>query len=354
MLGRGIDQIQRYPAPPLIHEHYITSALDYVSLAERRNGSIPRQVAPAYVWGDSLVDIDAREPDLRIVNLETAVTLSEQYLAKGINYRMNPANLPCLSAARIDCVTLANNHVLDWGLQGLLAALEALEGAGIRSVGAGCDLEEAETPAILSTAAGGYLVVHAVGCPSSGVPQEWTARARRPGLHVVSGRRDASANRLAEAIAEAREAGDIVIVSIHWGGNWGYEIRPDERDFAHFLVEEAGVDIVHGHSSHHPRAVEVYRDRTILYGCGDFINDYEGIGGHETYRPDLVLAYLLTTGPDGAFAGLEMLPFRLERFRLNRATRENGTWLVDVLGREYARVGTGLTLDDEGTLQLAR
>lgn len=353
MLGRGIDQIQRFPLPPVIYERYVGSALDYVMFAERKNGPIPRRVAPAYVWGDALADLEARAPDLRIVNLETAATLSAQYLPKGINYRMNPANLPCLSAASIDCVTLANNHMLDWGTKGLLDTLEALEKAGIKTVGAGRDSEAAEAPAILS-ASRARVVIHAVGCPSSGVPQDWAAGPEHPGLHVVNGRRDASATRLAEAIGKARETGDIVIVSIHWGGNWGHDIGEDERDFAHFLVGEAGVDVVHGHSSHHPKAVEVYRDRTILYGCGDFINDYEGIGGHESYRPDLVLAYVLAIEPNGAFAGLEMLPYRLQRFRLNRATREDANWLAEVLGRECGRLGTGVVLAEEGTLHLIR
>lgn len=354
MLGRGIDQIQRFPAPPIIHECYVGSALDYALLAERRNGPIPRRVPPSYVWGDALADIEAREPDLRIINLETAATLSEQYLPKGINYRMNPGNVPCLSAARIDCVTLANNHTLDWGTKGLLETLEALEKAGIKTVGAGRDSEEAEAPAIFRASVGPRVVIHAVGCPSCGIPQDWAARPEHPGLHVVSGRRDASATRLAESIGKARETGDIVVVSIHWGGNWGHDIGQDERDLAHFLVSEAGVDVVHGHSSHHPKAVEVYRDRTILHGCGDFINDYEGIGGHEPYRPELVLAYVLAMEPGGAFAGLEMLPYRLQQFRLNRATREDANWLAEVLGRECARLGTGVTLAEGGTLHLTR
>ena len=66
--------------------------------------------------------------------------------------------------------------------------------------------------------------------------------------------------------------------------------------FAHWLVD-GGVDIVHGHSSHHPRPIEVYRDRLILYGCGDFIDDYEGIEGYEQYRDDLVLMYFATLSP---------------------------------------------------------
>ncbi|MDD3797600.1 MAG: CapA family protein [Novosphingobium sp.] len=353
MLGRGIDQIQPFPAPSAIHEHYCRSACDYIALAERRNGPIPRGVAPEYIWGDALAEIEAHAPDLRIVNLETAVTLSEQYLPKGINYRMNPANLPCLSVAGIDCCVLANNHVLDWGEEGLAETLDVLAKAGFALAGAGHEEREAAEPAILPCG-GGRLVVHAVACPSAGVPPEWAAGAGRPGVHVVSGRLDASAYRLAERIAQDRRTGDIVAVSIHRGGNWGYEIEVQERAFAHFLIAEAGADVVHGHSSHHPRGVEIYRDRAILYGCGDLINDYEGIHGHESFRPDLVLAPLLSLLPDGTFATLEMLPYRLERFRLNRASVEERQWLAETLNLECRRLGTGMTLAPDGRLLLAR
>ncbi len=354
MLGRGLDQIQRFPAPPDIHERYCTSALDYVVLAERVHGPIPRKVAPDYVWGDALNEIEARGAEFRIVNLETAATLSEHYLPKGINYRMNPANLACLTAAKIDCCVLANNHVLDWAREGLVDALQALEAAGLGAVGAGRNLKEATMPAILSSKGEGRLVVHAVACPSSGVPSDWAARAGRPGVHFVTGRLDDSARRLAEDIAGHRRRGDIVAVSIHWGGNWGYKVSNEERELAHFLIDEAGADFIHGHSSHHPRGVEIHRDRAILYGCGDLINDYEGIGGHESYRPELVLAYLLSLRPDGALAGLEMLPYRLGCFRLNRADMEERQWLAEALDRECRCLGTKVVLGPDGNLTLDR
>ena len=354
MLGRGIDQILPCPAPPEIYESCCASALDYVALAERRNGPIPRRVAPGYVWGDMLAELIARGPDLRIVNLETAVTLSDHYVPKGINYRMNPANVSCLQAARIDCCVLANNHVLDWGPEGLGETLEKLEDAGIPTAGAGRDDNEAAKPAIMRLAGGSRLVLHAVACPSSGVPAQWAARTGRPGVHFVTGRLDETASGLAEAIARDRRPGDIIAVSIHWGSNWGYRIDEEERELAHFLVEEAGVDFVHGHSSHHPKGIEIHRDKAILYGCGDLINDYEGIGGHASYRPELVLAYLLSLQPDGAFAKLELLPFRLRRFRLERAGDEERHWLAETLDRECRRFGAGIALGPDGRLKLAR
>ncbi|HHZ10457.1 MAG TPA: CapA family protein, partial [Rhizobiales bacterium] len=167
MTGRGIDQILPRPNDPAIHEDFLKSAEDYVALAERASGPIPRAAAPGYIWGDALGEIGRRRPDLRIVNLETAVTARGRPEPKGINYRMNPANIACLTAAGIDCCVLANNHVLDWGVDGLSDTLAALAAAGIAGAGAGLDEEAAWRPAILD-APGGRLLVLAVGCASAG------------------------------------------------------------------------------------------------------------------------------------------------------------------------------------------
>ena len=100
---------------------------------------------------------------------------------------------------------------------------------------------------------------------------------------------DASVARIAGRVGRLRRTGDVVVMSIHWGPNWGFEIPEEHRRFA--LIDNAGVSIVHGHSSHHPIAIEVYRNRLILYGCGDFLNDYEGISGYEEFLDDLTLRY---------------------------------------------------------------
>jgi poly-gamma-glutamate synthesis protein (capsule biosynthesis protein) len=123
------------------------------------------------------------------------------------------------------------------------------------------------------------------------------------------------------------------VASIHWGTNWGYEVPPAHVRFARRLVD-GGVDVVHGHSSHHPRPIEVYRNRLILYGCGDFINDYEGILGHEEYRPDLTLMYFPTFDAiSGELRDLRMTPMQLRKLRLNRAAPEDARWLRDICGR---------------------
>ena len=107
--------------------------------------------------------------------------------------------------------------------------------------------------------------------------------------------------------------------SIHWGGNWGYQIAPAQVKFAHKLVDEAGVDIIHGHSSHHVKGIEVYKGKLIIYGSGDFLNDYEGIGGYEHFRSELSLMYFVSVEPStGKIVQLQMTPTRIKHFKVNR------------------------------------
>ncbi len=155
MTGRGIDQILPDPVEPTLHEPAVRSAREYVALAENANGPIPRRASWDYVWGDLPAELALSPVALRIANLETAVTRAESWLPKGINYRMSPGNLPVLKAIGWDAVTLANNHVLDWGPEGLLETLERLLAVGIATAGAGRDLEEARAPAVLAVPGGG-------------------------------------------------------------------------------------------------------------------------------------------------------------------------------------------------------
>jgi len=352
MTGRGIDQVLPRPCDPRIFEGYVRSALGYVSLAEEANGPIPRPVDFDYVWGDALAELERRRPDLRLINLETTVTNNDKALPKGINYRMNPDNAPVITAAGIDCCVLANNHVLDWGEAGLLETLQTLKRIDVAAVGAGRDLEAAARPAVLH-APGGRVVVFAFGSPSSGVPHSWAAGNGQPGVNHLPRLGARAFEDVAEQLRGFTRSGDLVVVSIHWGGNWGYDIPDEQREFAHALIDEAGVDIVWGHSSHHPKAIEVHNGRLILYGCGDFLNDYEGIRGYERFRDDLVLMYLPTVGPpDGALRGLRCVPFQIRRFRLHRASSEDARWLSEVLSREGEEYDTRRDDDSDDSLVL--
>lgn len=341
MTGRGIDQVLPYSGNPQIHEPYMTSARDYVKLAEEVNGPIPKPVDFAYIWGDALEELRRANPDVRIINLETAVTASSEFWAgKGIHYRMQPRNIPCISAAKIDCCVLSNNHVLDWGYAGLTETLTTLTGANIKAAGAGRNFSEAEAPAVIDVTGKGRVIVFGFGDESSGIPSMWSARSDRPGVNLLPDLSENTVRRIAERISGFKQKGDCVVASIHWGGNWGYKVLSAQREFAHRLIDQAHVDVVHGHSSHHPKGVEVYKGKPILFGCGDFLNDYEGISGYEEFRGDLALMYFVTMDfITGNLVSLVMIPMQVRRFRLNYAHSDDVRWLQQVMDRESRLLG---------------
>jgi poly-gamma-glutamate synthesis protein (capsule biosynthesis protein) len=158
---------------------------------------------------------------------------------------------------------------------------------------------------------------------------------------------------MARRIQAVKQRGDVILLSIHWGSNWGYDITDVERRFARALIDSAGVDLVHGHSSHHPKGIEVHRERLILYGCGDFINDYEGIRGHEAFRGDLGLMYLPTLeAGTGRLVRLGMVATQMKRFQVRRAAEADARWLSAMLDREGRRFDTRSELLPEGRIEL--
>jgi poly-gamma-glutamate synthesis protein (capsule biosynthesis protein) len=334
MTGRGVDQILPHPSGRQIFEPYVQDAREYVKLAESRNGPIEKPVSASYLWGDALAELERVRPDVRIINLETSVTSSEDYWrGKGINYRMHPENVGCLTAAGVDICGLANNHVLDYGYEGLAETLDTLAQAGLKTAGAGRDLAEAQAPAVVSLTSGARILVFAFGTESSGIPPDWGARQNRAGVDLLPDLSETTATAIARRVRSVKRSRDIIVASIHWGTNWGYDVPPEHVRFAHRLVE-GGVDIVYGHSSHHPRPIEVYRNRLILYGCGDFIDDYEGIAGHEQYRDDLVLMYFATlSAATGDLTAVQMTPMQIKNLKLNRPPEADLEWLRGTLER---------------------
>ena len=144
----------------------------------------------------------------------------------------------------------------------------------------------------------------------------------------------------------------MLIASIHWGSNWGSHIPPEQITFAHRLAEE-GVGVVHGHSSHHVKAIEIFKGCLILYGCGDFLTDYEGISGYEKFRGDLALMYLVgLEPPSGILISLRMVPMQMRRFRLEHASAADTRWLCNLLNELGARFGTRTCLNEENNLIL--
>ena len=357
MTGRGIDQALPHPVNPVLYEPYIRDARAYVDLAEAANGPIERPVSFDYIWGDALEELQRSAIDLRIVNLETAITSTEaQWPDKEIHYRMHPQNVGCLTAATIDACALANNHMLDWGYNGLAETLRALDAAHISHTGAGNNAHDAAAPAVLNVAGKGRVHFFSFGSTTSGVFEQWRATDGHAGVNLLDDLSDETATRIAAAMrrftSDPQEPGDLLIASIHWGSNWGYEIPRQQIAFAHRLIEE-GISIVHGHSSHHVRAIEVFKDHLILYGCGDFLTDYEGISGYESFRGDLALMYLIDVDPrSGQLLSARLVPMHMRRFRLERASSADSKWLCNLLRELGKPFATSVRLEADDSLIL--
>ena len=353
MTGRGIDHALPHPVGSVLYEPYVRDVREYVALAEKANGPIPHPVSFDYVWGEALQELERAQVDLRIVNLETAITSAETHWPhKEIHYRMHPQNIGCLSAARINACALANNHILDWGYDGLSETLRTLDEVHISRAGAGNNANEAAAPAVLNVAGKGGVLLFSFGSTTSGVFEEWRATETRAGVNLLDDLSESTARRIANQMRQFQQSGDLIIASIHWGGNWGYDIPRQQIAFSHRLIEE-GVALVHTHSSHHVKAIEVFKGRLILYGCGDFLTDYEGISGYERFRGDLALMYLVDVHlQSGQLVSARLVPMHMRRFRLERVPASDAKWLCNLfnaLGQPFA---TQTRLTEDNTLIL--
>jgi poly-gamma-glutamate synthesis protein (capsule biosynthesis protein) len=278
---------------------------------------------------------------------------NDYWKGKGIHYRMNPQNIASLTAAGIDFCALANNHVLDWGHVGLLETLATLQKVNIKTAGAGPNAAAAGAPAVIGIDDRQRVIVFSFGLPSSGIPSSWSAAPNRPGVNLLKNLSVKSVRHIQQKVQSIKRDGDLVVVSVHWGGNWGYDIPRRQIEFAHRLVDDGGADIVHGHSSHHVKAIEVYKGKLILYGCGDFLNDYEGIGGYEKFRADLSLMYFATLDSStGNLVDLQMVAMQIRRFQTQRASRADTRWLGDTLNREGRSFGTRVMMHSDNRLIL--
>jgi poly-gamma-glutamate capsule biosynthesis protein CapA/YwtB (metallophosphatase superfamily) len=355
MTGRGVDQILPHPGDPQLWEGYVRDARTYIELAEAANGPINRPVSPSWPWGDALHVLAQTDPDVRLINLETSITQSDQVApGKTVHYRMHRANIDCLTVARPDACALANNHVLDFGGPGLTDTLDTLAMAGISSAGAGQDLSQAERPAVLSSPGRGRVIVFAGGTGSSGITPDWAATPGRGGVNLLPDLSDGTADQIGERVRQAKQPGDIAVFSVHWGSNWGYEVPAGHVAFAHRLIDH-GVDVIHGHSSHHPRPIEIYRRKLILYGAGDFIDDYEGITGHEEYRDDLRAMYFPTIAAEsGQVLRLAIVPLQAHHMRLHRASIQDSGYLCDLLDQISTPFGARFKRGDDDVLELVQ
>lgn len=267
---------------------------------------------PETAWGTVLPHL--RGADAVIANLECAVTAHAEPWSrtpKVFHFRADPRATRVLKAANIRCVSLANNHSLDFEEEGLLDTLSHLDAAGIAHAGAGRNEEAARAPALFE-AAGLRVAVIAM---TDNEPA-FAAAVDHPGTHYTEIRSDpGTLARVEAAVVQARHAGaELVVLSLHWGPNMVTAPPSHFRAFAHAALAR-GVDVLHGHSAHLFQAVERHGDGLILYDTGDFLDDYAVDPG---LRNDWSFLFLLEVRAGAPFR-LRMLPVRLRFARVDLA-----------------------------------
>ncbi len=266
---------------------------------------------PTYPWGDTLTLF--QRADLRICNLECPIAdCGEPWSVtpKLFHFRSDGKNVAALSAAGIDVVSLANNHVLDYGYDALAETLLQLRRNHIRQVGAGTDIAEAWLPAIVDS-----QDAHVALLAFTDNEPFWEAGDDRPGTcYIPVDRPDARTQRFLSLVASVKSRADYLIVSAHWGANWGSNPPYSHMSLGKSIVD-AGADVVFGHSSHVFRGVELYRGRPIIYGVGDFVNNY---AVHPLERNDQSMIFVLELR-SRAVHEISLFPIVIRKLQARRA-----------------------------------
>jgi poly-gamma-glutamate capsule biosynthesis protein CapA/YwtB (metallophosphatase superfamily) len=285
--------------------------------------------APEYSWGDTLPLL--RSADILVANLECVIAdRGEPWPGKIFTFRSDLKNVAVLTAARATAVSLANNHSLDYGPEALRDCVAALDRHGIRPAGAGLTLEAARRPAEFKAGE-----MRAALVAFSDNEPEWEAGST-PGVHYVPmDPRDRRFVRLLAAVSEARRTHDLVIVSAHWGPNWG-NLPPEEHVTAAHLFVDAGAHVIFGHSPHVVRGIEVYRGRPILYSCGNYVDDY---AVDEVERNDESFIFCLDYTA-GALQRLLLVPTMIEDFQARLAQGRDAERIVRRMRTLCAGLGT--------------
>ena len=358
MLGRLVDQ--------LFHEHVHEPSEAAALSSFLHSHPQLRNYSFEHPWGNTLPLW--KSGDLNLINLETAATTHpEPWPAKVFNYRMHPTNIQALHAANIDYAGLANNHTLDFCREGLVETVRTLKDASIAFAGAGESADEARRPAILPLPGASHseetgAASHQIHVYSaSDHPSDWS---KEPGFNLINFSASTRARLKADLTKSTTPKPSLKIFSVHWGPNYSW--NPDDSicSLAHFLIDECGVDIIHGHSSHHIQGVEKYKGKLIIYGCGDFVDDYAVNPG---YRNDLSAVWRVTVKENGGnnndsiyneltLKTLEIFPTRIKLFQAHRLDPSDADhqWVKSKLQDLCHDFGTSLSsqLGDQGQLVL--
>lgn len=280
----------------------------------------------AYPWGNILPELKSK--DFILINLETTLTGSTALIPKVFNFKADPAVVKTLEIGNIHVVNLANNHSLDFGIEGLEETITTLDSAKIAHVGAGKNAREAQKPTI-STRNGVRIGI--LGYTDN--EPTWKATNTKPGTNYISILNPSEP--IFESIRDLKSKVDICIFTIHWGPNMKEFPSPEFINFAHRVID-AGADIFHGHSAHVVQGIQKYKDSIIIYDSGDFVDDYAVDSG---LRNDL--SFLFTVEIEkNQLKRLILLPVKISNMQVNKAEGADAQTIIDLMKKRSVPFGT--------------
>ncbi|MGB6059082.1 MAG: CapA family protein [Microthrixaceae bacterium] len=241
-----------------------------VTLAFAGDASFQGLGAAASADPDGLLNAVApvlSDADVTMINLETAVGSGGSPEPKAFNFQAPPSVLDALSSAGVDVVTMANNHAMDYGLDGLRATLEIKAKSKIAILGVGADATEAYAPHI-ATVRGqriGFLALNDVF--DSSLVAKWTAGEAKPG---IASSKASHVDRVAAAVTELRKKVDTLVVYLHYGTETQTCPNSRQKELVDQL-SDAGADIIVGSHAHRLQGVGYFGDKFVAYGLGNFI-----------------------------------------------------------------------------------
>lgn len=304
----------------------------------RRVAEVLADEPPEHPWGD--VRDRLRAADATLVNLECCLAEAGTPAGKRFTFRCPPGDgVPAVEAAGVDGVTLANNHVRDFGEGALLETLDVLEEAGVAHAGAGRDEAGAWAPAAVEA---GDLEVGLLGITDN--VAAWAAGPREPGTAYVPVDPEADAyGDLRDRVRDLAAGCDVAVVGAHWGPNMRRHPPDDFQAFARGLLE-AGADLFWGHSAHIFQGVERREEGVILYDTGDLVDDYRV---DPAKRNDLSFVFEAQLEGDGV-GDLRLVPTRIDprTCQVNEAVGEDAAWSLERMEALCAGFDTATERED--------
>ena len=244
----------------------------------------------------------------------------------------NPKAIEGLSAANINLVSLANNHAMDKGAEGIQKTLELLDSKNIMHAGAGMNVTDAQEAAVFEHRGNSVCFISA----SNIIPAGYLASKQSPG---IAGART-NIKSLLKQVKDAKAKGQIVLVAIHWGVE--YQDYPLDKDktFARSLVD-AGADALICHHPHVLQGVELYKEKPIIYSLGNFIFDI-----YHSHADESVIAHL-ELNPDGSLESLSFSPIRIKGGIPAPATGDDAVKILERFSDLSKSLGSDFEIQDQ-------